>query len=300
MDVYTPAPDDAFDTITHDARRQAIRLEVLQELAGRIGPELSNIFAVISGTLQLQIMELGGDPAAYRWTQNALQTAALGARLASDILDFAGPVAEPLYVDLQQLLTAQQPTLRSIIGAAATLNVVQSDTSPLDKLWPVRAFAAPIAAVLRTLAEHARITMPPGGIFAVTASNIGATGSGVAATSPSPTSDHVTSDQVSRDHVSRDHVTIAVTYPARGLSAEELRGVMMPGFMVKPRADSSTLNLATAAATLRRCGGSLTVAMRQTGAPEWVQDGGINVCMVLPRAKWQSPDWFGCHQTTNA
>jgi signal transduction histidine kinase len=265
------ASDICSANMADEALHQSVRLEVLQELAASIGADLTNIFTVISGTLQLQIMELGGDPAAYRWTQNAIHTAARGAQLASGLLEFAGSVTQPKRIDLRLMLTEQLPTLRAILGATATF-----DNRHKEKLWQVTALAAPIAAALRTLAQHALMTMPPGGAFAVTARNLSGTDSAAA-------------ELPSLSH--RGCVSLTVAYPGDGLSSDEVRSVMMPGFMVKPSAERPSLNLSTAAATLRRCGGSLTV--------ESPQGRGIYVRLLLPRAKRQKQDWFSHHRTAD-
>jgi signal transduction histidine kinase len=254
-----------------EALRQAVRLEASQELAESIGADLCNIFAVISGTLQLRIMELGGDPAACRWTQNAIHTAARGAQLANGLLEFAGPQTRPQNIDLELLLKEKLPAIRAILGAGATF-----ENKHKGKLWRAMGQPTPIFAAVRALAQHALMTMPPGGGFKVTAENIGgadpAAGATLASTRP-------------------DYVALTVAYPGSGLSAAELGDVMKPSFLVKQHADTPSLNLSSAFAILRRCGGGLAV--------ESTPGCGVSVRILLPRAKWQSEDWFGHHQSTN-
>jgi signal transduction histidine kinase len=216
-------------------------------------------------------MELGGDPAACRWTQNAIQTAARGAQLASGLLEFAGPQTRPQNIDLQLLLTGQLPTLRAILGAGATF-----DNKHKGELWWAMAQSAPISAAMRALAQHALLTMQPGGCFRVTAENISGTDAAAGATLAS---------------TRPDYVALTVAYPGAGLSAAELRDVMKPSFLVKQSVDTPPLNLSTASAILRRCGGGLAV--------ESTPGCGVNVRILLPRAKWQRQDWFGHHQSTS-
>jgi signal transduction histidine kinase len=257
---------------TDETLRRDLRLEASEELAESIGADLCNIFAVISGTLQLRIMELGGDPAACPWTQNAIQTAARGARLASGLLEFAGPQALPQNIDLQLLLAGQLPAIRAILGAGATF-----DNKHKGELWWVKAQSAPICATVRALAQHALMTMQPGGSFRVTAENISGT-------------DAAADSTLAASHP--DYVSLAVAYPGSGFSAAELRDIMQPSFLVKKAADAVPLNLSSASAILRRCGGGLAI--------ESTPGCGVSVRILLPRAKLHTRDWFGHHTTPNA
>jgi hypothetical protein len=247
------------------AMRRAIQDEVLEELADCLGVELCNIFTVISGMLQLRIMESGGAAADCRWTQSALDTASRGALLVNGLISCVAPqVWLPRCIDLDAFITGQLPTVNKVIGAAADF-----PTCDGRHQWKVLACPVTLASILQKLAENARHTRRDGDQFQIIVRNVAGVAAGAAGAPHGPVA-------------GRDFVLMSVTFGRLALTEIEIVNVLKPVFLIKARGDA-TLNLHDGYASIRRSGGELNVENSAVG---------LRVNIWLPRAKWLSAEWF--------
>jgi hypothetical protein len=241
---------------TQAALRQAIHDEVLEEIADCLGAELTNIFTVISGMLQLRIM-VAGEAAECCWTRSALETAKRGAQLANGLITCVGPqVGHPQLIELDSFLTKQ-----SIIFAAVNGALARAATYRSESIWQVFACPTALVSLLHNLAENARSTMRDGGSLQIDLSNINAAKTVEAA---------------------RDFVLLRISFPRSPLTDADIVSALKPEFL-KRRRHAAALNLHDGYAIIRRGGGDVSV--------ENVQDG-VCVNIWLSRAKWLSPEWF--------
>jgi hypothetical protein len=268
--TVSPSSSDQIGSVdTHDALRRAIRIEVLEELADCLGADLCNIFTVISGMLQLRLLESNGEVQDCRRTQSALDSARRGALLAQNLLNCVGPqVPVPRCVEPVSFIT-KQLSVNKQIGAMVAFTVHSTGQ-------PWQAYACPIAlaSILQKLADNASCTMQDGGRFQVFIRNVAGAVTNLA---------EPLHGSAARDfELTRDFVLMSVKFPRLALTDNEIANVLRPLFLIKA-SGGAVLNLYDSFASIRRSGGDVTIE----NSPSC-----LGVHIWLPRAKWLSPEWF--------
>jgi len=149
------------------ASLQSERLEAIGKLTGGIAHDFNNMLQIIGGNLQLLRRNLGADGAAQRRLESAASGVDMGARLASQLLAFAG----------KQPLRPQQMNLAEMLGRMDELSaagVRRGTTVTLDLeqgLWPVYIDAGNLRDAIHRLTVNAEDAMGNGGVLSLSARN---------------------------------------------------------------------------------------------------------------------------------
>jgi hypothetical protein len=110
-----------------DALRRAVRLTVVQELADEMAHDLNNVLTVIAGSLQLFLMQQGGETAQHRFVRNAIDASLRGAMMTGNLLAYASPqVVDVQVVDLVAVVQNVAPLLRETLGSSTALEIAPS------------------------------------------------------------------------------------------------------------------------------------------------------------------------------
>jgi hypothetical protein len=246
-----------------NATHQALRHELLQEIAATLGVDLCNAFAFISGALQLQQRTGGIVPGTDQiWLQRAVEAAIKGAGVASRLLDCLPPgVADAAVVDLPKLLAeliaSGDDKLGDITYAAAT-----AASSPWSAFFDV-------SALRLIFDEIANVRFFKGGTD-LRLSNICA-------------SEFVRLGQFALP--AKDYVRLTVQKSlAAPADAREVDDYLTPKFLLRPARSGRTPNFAAAYARIRNSGGDMAISVADGAA--------LIVDIVLPRAKWLDPSCY--------
>jgi hypothetical protein len=257
----TVSVDGQRGQISSHAGLQALRLELLQDIAASIGTDLSDIFSVISGALQLQQLQLTPAQQPLPWLETAIDMATEGAGVAQSLLQIAGPhAARDAVVDI-----------RALLG----LDISVAPGPVIDNSMPVLAYCDHdnIRSLLTVISGCARVgdAGTATGLFSVQACLVTAVLSGHTQT--------------------RDYLKLTITQPRYRPSLVQLEHMLMPPLLIRGKkagAAGTAVNFAAHYASIRRSGGDLTVQLADCG--------GLEVSLLLPRAKWLTPDWYtGAH-----
>jgi hypothetical protein len=263
---------DTCATSMSDATRHALRLELLQEIADCVGTDLCNVFAVISGALQLQLAELGAAPTDFPWLGQAVDLARNGAEISQGLLELVEPQTSDVTVTDMDSLIFDHISNVCVDNIAFDVNIKPES----DKIWRALCNPTAIRAVLQKIANSLTISKQNPLSIIISLENI--------------TPDQL-KDQPAFAVRPRDYVKLSVTSGDCQLNNAERRNILTPLLLVKPRDSTHSrphvdlpLNLSVAYASVRRCGGDMAVGSTPTG--------GLQIELLLPRAKWLSPEWF--------
>jgi hypothetical protein len=262
-----------------DALRRAVRLTVVQELADEMAHDLNNVLTVITGSLQLFLMQQGGETATHQHVRNAIEAAQRGAQMTGNLLAYASPqVVDIQPFDLVEVVHAVAPLLRETLGPSAALNIVPPST--VAQTAATQQSPAPLTVVAdRRFIESALLAL--GSIAA---------GSMVAIKTP-PAERSAVQMSLHFERLSGgeaavksgalragcDVVELRVQCVANGLSCDVVRQTLTPAFGVTP-ANRQALDLSAAYASIRQCDGDVGVSPLSDGSD---RDGFV-VSILIP------------------
>jgi hypothetical protein len=253
------AADDRRD----DGLRRAVRLGVVQELADDMAHDLNNVLTVIAGSLQLFLMQQGGETQQHHFVRNAIEAALRGARMTGGLLAYATPqVVEHRSFDLAALLRAFGPLLRDTLG-----NGFDFDDSRLVDGPPVEADSRFIESLLLATAQLARRDAAGPGSAKLQSCRI----DGPDARRRSGAVD-----------AGCGYILLSATFSAAGVSPASVRQALTPGFAGAIPPDRLALDISASYAAIRQAGGDVD-AVRLTGAASG-HDVGMILDIMLPVA----------------
>lgn len=224
------------------------RLESLGQLAGGVAHDFNNLLAVILNYTAFVAEEItrAAEVDPERWTaarndvEQVRRAAERATELTRQLLAFGRrEIAQPLPLDLNEVLDGVAPLLRRTLGEHVELYV---DPSP--ELWPVVADPGQVEQVLVNLAVNARDAMPEGGTLSIDTRNI-AVDEDYAAARPPLTPGR--------------YVRVRVSDSGIGMAADVLDQAFEPFFTTKPKGEGTGLGLATVYGIITQAGGQVQI-----------------------------------------
>jgi nitrogen-specific signal transduction histidine kinase len=252
-----------------DALRRAVRLTVVQELADEMAHDLNNVLTVIAGSLQLFLMQQGGETAQHHFIRNAIDASLRGAMMTGNLLAYASPqVAETGVVDLVEVVQNVAPLLRETIGSTKGLEIVPSSDPGAQHLVVadrrfIESALLALGAITAAKSVHnssfrqmtLRFDRLVGRDAALQSGAVGA---------------------------QSDVVQLTVCCEAPGLSSDAVRPALTPAFG-SVAIDRPTLDLSAAYASVRQCHGDIGVTALSPSDHPTDRDGFV-VSILLPAA----------------
>lgn len=148
--------------------RQSQKMEAVGRLAGGIAHEFNNLLTVVMGHCYMLLAGLSDDEAHAHHVQQIQEAGQKAAGLTHQLLALSRKqVLQPTELNLNTVVTAMSPTLRSLLGKPIEL-ATRLDPS----LGWIRADRVQIEQVLLNLVLNARDAMPDGGRVTIETANI--------------------------------------------------------------------------------------------------------------------------------
>lgn len=134
-------------------------MEALGRLASGVAHDLANILTLISGYSDI-LWERTGESDPQRAELYEIRAAAKrGARLTTQLLDYArGQAAQPRAIDLNPLIAGMERSLLTVLGESVELQIIAG-----PNLGRVMADPGQVEQVIMNLVRNARDAMPAGG-----------------------------------------------------------------------------------------------------------------------------------------
>jgi len=228
--------------------QRARRLESLGQLAGGVAHDFNNLLAVILNYTAFVAEEVARaaevDPDRWADVGNDIEQIRRAGERASELtrqlLTFGRrEIAQPLPLDLNEVLDGVAPLLRRTLGEHVELHVDRSPT-----LWPIVADPGQVEQVLVNLAVNARDAMPGGGTLSIDTCNIAADEDYAAALAP------LTPGR---------YVRVRVSDSGIGMTPDVLDQAFEPFFTTKPKGEGTGLGLATVYGIVTQAGGHVHI-----------------------------------------
>jgi signal transduction histidine kinase len=249
-----------------DALRRAARLSVVQELADEMAHELNNVLTVIAGSLQLFLMQQGGETAQHHFVRNAIEASLRGAQMTGNLLAYASPqVIETTAFGPAGLVQTLAPVLRETLGRQLTLDISGVDNTNDPLVQADRRF---VESALMALCQLAAGQARAPGHVAISCAQLSA-------------AEALRQSGALVDGAAPNYVLMSLEAKAPGLSREPVRQALTPALGASPPAhlaERAAFDLSAAYASLRQCGGDIG-AEALPGTPS-----GFVVAMLLPGA----------------
>jgi signal transduction histidine kinase len=275
-----------------EALCRAVRLDVVQELADDMAHDLNNVLTVIAGSLQLFLMQQGGETAQHHFVRNAIEAALRGAQMTGNLLAYASPqVIETRVFNVTGLILGLAPLLREALGNGVRLDLdaggAALDPPSLSQLpselpsqrpqhahW-VLADSRFVESALLAMGRSVAQSMDPPGA-----------GNGAARLSLRISSLPAADAQRRSGAVSteQDFILLSIAVAGSGLSAADIRQTLTPAFH-GGSSDRAALDLSAAYASVRQGGGDIGVEPLATDRAVT----GFVVSILLPAATAPAP-----------
>jgi two-component system, cell cycle sensor histidine kinase and response regulator CckA len=221
------------------ALNQAQRLETVGQLAGGVAHDFNNVLAVILGSSEFALGELGDHPAAE--DVRAMRAAAeRAAALTRQLLVFSRrEIARPQVIPLNGIVASVERLLRRTIGEHIELVVKLEDDLPAIEADPSH-----VEQILLNLAVNARDAMPDGGTMRVETRAV--------------TLDDAYA-RLQPELSPGRYVMLAVSDTGCGMSEAVLQRAFDPFFTTKPKGSGTGLGLATTYGIVKQNHGHITL-----------------------------------------
>ncbi|HVC30374.1 MAG TPA: PAS domain-containing protein, partial [Steroidobacteraceae bacterium] len=222
------------------ALRHSQKMEAIGNLTGGIAHDFNNLMHVISGNLHLLKRDVGGNPAAERRVQIALDGVARSAKLSSQLLVFARrqPLA-PKVLNLGRFIRDMEDIIRKAVGEGVA---VQSLIGP--GLWNTLVDPGNVENALLNMAINARDAMEGHGRLTIEAANV--------QLDPEYAAAH-------EGVTSGEYVMVAMRDTGSGMSAEVIEQAFEPFFTTKPEGRGTGLGLSMVYGFVRQSGGHVDI-----------------------------------------
>ena len=219
---------------------QAQTLEAVGRLAGGVAHDFNNLLTVISGTTDLLLLDLGGQPEVAEGLREIRMAASRASDLTGQLLAYSRrQLVQPRLVNVNDVVREMEGMLRRLLGDRVELGI------RLDPaVDPVRVDPGYLSQVLVNLAVNARDAMAGGGEVMIT-------------TSPELLGED---DVRTRPGVTPgSYVVLSVRDSGSGIP-DDIRGrIFEPFFTTKPRGAGTGLGLSTVYGIVRQSEGHVEV-----------------------------------------
>jgi PAS domain S-box-containing protein len=159
IDVTDRRAAEAALKASEDQLRQAQKMEAIGQLAGGVAHEFNNLLTAILGYTALLIESTDDRPDITADLQEIKKAGERASGLTRQLLTFSKKQAvQPAILDLNQVLSELEKTLRQVVGDAVAIELVNASSLGL-----LRADPKQIEQMLVNLAANARDAMPSGG-----------------------------------------------------------------------------------------------------------------------------------------
>lgn len=246
--------------VTHSKKieeqlRQSQKMEAVGQLAGGVAHDFNNIIAVILGSTDWLIEELGkGHPLAVE-VREVEAAAHRAAALTRQLLTFSRQQRRKVeVVQLNAVVAWVEKMLTRVLGEDIEMSTVLS-----PDLWAIEADVGQLEQVLMNLVVNARDAMPTGGNISIETSNAELDEEDAGALGVPPGS----------------YVKLSVSDTGVGMDADTKAHVFEPFFTTKEIGRGTGLGLSTVFGIVQQSGGAVDV----TSAPGQ----GARFCIYLPR-----------------
>ncbi len=206
-------------------------MEAIGQLTGGIAHDFNNLLTAVIGNLDMIRTRVAGNERLQRMSDNALEAARKGAKLASQLLAFSrsqrmdvGPI------DLAQLLNGMSGLLTQSVGTSVRVDVQVDD----DARFAI-SDANQLELAILNLAVNARDAMPEGGALTIR------------------------TKMVEDEERRLPHVELTVTDSGSGMTEEVLARAIEPFYTTKPIGQGTGLGLSQVYAVVRESGGTLAI-----------------------------------------
>jgi signal transduction histidine kinase/CheY-like chemotaxis protein len=234
-----------------DALRQSQKMEAVGQLTGGIAHDFNNLLTAIIGNLDMIRTRVAGNERVERLSNNALEAARRGAKLAAQLLAFSRNQRMSVgTVDLEHLLNGMSGLLTQSVGPAIEVRVRIDPSSRF-----VISDANQLELALLNLAVNARDAMPAGGVLTIETRR--------------------TTD-VDRHLPKHEYVDLRVIDTGLGMTDEVRARAVEPFFTTKPVGQGTGLGLSQVYGVVRESGGALSIES-EVGR-------GTTVCLTLRRS----------------
>jgi signal transduction histidine kinase/CheY-like chemotaxis protein len=229
--VVLVARDMAERRRAEDLLRQSQKMEAIGQLTGGIAHDFNNLLTAIIGNLDMIRTRVAGNERLQRMSDNALEAARKGAKLASQLLAFSRSQRLNVgSVDLAQLLNGMSGLLSQSVGPGVRVDLRIDE----DARYAV-SDANQLELALLNLAVNARDAMPTGGTLTITG--------------------RLVEDAQSR----LPHVELSVADTGSGMTEDVRSRAIEPFFTTKPTGLGTGLGLSQVYGVVRESGGTLAI-----------------------------------------
>ncbi len=238
---------------TEEALRQSQKMEAVGQLTGGVAHDFNNLLAVIIGSAELLVDEVGDN----RLLTAIDRAATRGAELTQRLLAFSRQQSlAPQSIDLAELVASMDSLLQRTLGEP-----VKIVTNVPEDIWPVLADPGQLENALLNLAINARDAMPDSGVLEISCSNIELLEG---------------DDRVSDEVAAGDYVLIAIRDTGSGMTQDVLEHVFEPFYTTKSVGEGTGLGLSMVYGFARQSGGDVVIES-EVGT-------GTEVKIFLPRS----------------
>lgn len=233
------------------------RMEAIGQLTGGIAHDFNNLLLVVSGSAEMLLEEVTGNPDQIQLLQSITKAARRGGALTQRLLAFAGKQAlDPKPVDLNRLVAGLDPMLRRTLGEHIQIELIRA-----GGLWPALVDQSQLENALLNLCLNARDAMPGGGRLTIETANVRLDEEYAARTGDIPPG---------------QYVMLAVSDTGQGIAPEHLQRVFEPFFTTKDKGKGTGLGLSMVYGFVKQSAGHVAIYS------ELLQ--GTSVKLYLPRA----------------
>jgi two-component system, cell cycle sensor histidine kinase and response regulator CckA len=219
----------------------ARRLDSIGRLAAGISHDFNNLLMLIVGNVSLLMDKIDPREPAYESLQLVKSAADDCAALTQQLLEIGrGQRLRPEVVSLNALVTAEQTTLRAMVGASVDVIVYLDPDAGM-----VNVDAGQIRRILANLVTNARDAMPEGGTVKIATFNVDI--------GDEPSSDFP-------DVARGAYVALTVSDTGVGLTDEVREHMFDPFFTTKDMGKGTGLGLATVYGFVSQSGGYISAA----------------------------------------
>ncbi|WP_245844931.1 response regulator [Noviherbaspirillum humi] len=243
---------------SHAALHHAQKMEAVGKLTGGVAHDFNNVLQIISGHLQLLMLDAADSPVMRDRITAALDGVGRGAKLASQLLAFARrhPL-QPAVIHPGDLLHGMTELLKRALGDGPELDIRVADDQ-----WNTLVDPNQLESVILNLVLNARDAMGSRGRLLIATDNL-----------------RVETAQPGLD--SGEYVRITVSDTGMGMPPDVLDRAFEPFFTTKPDGQGTGLGLSMAYGFVKQSGGHIDIDSRFGH--------GTTLRIVLPRTRQLLP-----------